>query len=218
MRKEGHVPGQVELFFDEQPENTSKAEDVLPLVETPVQVVVDDGGWYLSNTVKVCLRCGKGFESTGRNHKYCCNKKVVPKNKVPKERKCAYCEKPILEGSKSYKYCDERCRSLGRRNVERTCKVCGQKYIPNINYGACSYGCVPEDMVRPEVRAELIIGIQNQEPLAMIGKRLGVSRERVRQWLHMAGLHKQWKEGRLQYDLSVKEHKAFELTINGETE
>ena len=106
-----------------------------------------------------------------------------------KARYCLECGEEIY----GRKFCCKEHRDKYMAEHKNVCPSCGKTYTKKaINYSYCSYDCVPCDKIEPEVREKLVHGVAHALSLAEMKDLMGVSRERIRQLLHIANLYEPW--------------------------
>ena len=140
-------------------------------------------------------------------------------------RHCKNCNKILTDGSVDGWFCSENCKEtyvdaspryclecgaevMGRKFCSQTCKdkyksehknicpSCGEPYVKAISYSYCCYDCVPSNKVGEDVKEKLLYGVAHALTLAEMKDIMGISRERIRQLLHISDLYEDWMAAR----------------------
>ena len=111
----------------------------------------------ITRVTRICLECGKSFETEiSRDKKYCsekCYQKWRADKKKLFKKICPICNKSFETYSENKKYCSKECQGMSRRKrVTCKCDKCGKDFerkqsdVINAKKHYCSKECMYDDM------------------------------------------------------------------------
>ena len=77
--------------------------------------------------IKICQYCGKEFEATREERKFCSRKCCEKKKKKWYDHVCEYCGKSFKSKKAGHRFCSKQCANFRRMNRKKvTCSYCGK--------------------------------------------------------------------------------------------